>query len=81
MFPVQVKAENICLCLIDDCLDADVPLAELSLAGECVCRRVRMQMSECTNESVGKVLRRALLLRASALTVSEDVACLSLYLT
>uniref|UniRef100_UPI00398EEC11 intermembrane lipid transfer protein VPS13D isoform X3 n=1 Tax=Pristiophorus japonicus TaxID=55135 RepID=UPI00398EEC11 len=29
---VEVKAENICICLIDDCMDCDVPLAELTFS-------------------------------------------------
>lgn len=30
---VQLKADSICVCLIDDCLDVDVPLAEVTLSG------------------------------------------------
>ena len=30
---LQIKANSMCFCVIDDCLDADIPLAELSLAG------------------------------------------------
>ncbi|XP_072334512.1 intermembrane lipid transfer protein VPS13D isoform X1 [Scyliorhinus torazame] len=29
---IEVKAENICICLIDDCMDCDVPLAELTFS-------------------------------------------------
>ncbi|XP_078281630.1 intermembrane lipid transfer protein VPS13D isoform X1 [Rhinoraja longicauda] len=29
---VEVKAESICICLIDDCMDCDVPLAELTFS-------------------------------------------------
>uniref|UniRef100_A0A670ZLE6 Vacuolar protein sorting 13 homolog D n=1 Tax=Pseudonaja textilis TaxID=8673 RepID=A0A670ZLE6_PSETE len=29
---VEVKAENICICFIDDCMDCDVPLAELTFS-------------------------------------------------
>ena len=28
----QVKASNICVCVIDDCRDSDVPLVELSVS-------------------------------------------------
>ncbi|XP_077998114.1 intermembrane lipid transfer protein VPS13D-like [Glandiceps talaboti] len=28
---VEIRANNVCICLIDDCKDCDVPLAELSL--------------------------------------------------
>lgn len=31
---VEVKAENVCICFIDDCLDCDVPLAELTFSRE-----------------------------------------------
>ena len=30
----EVKAGSICFCLIDDCLDADVPLAEITFSSE-----------------------------------------------
>lgn len=29
---VEVKAESVCICLIDDCLDCDIPLAELTFS-------------------------------------------------
>ncbi|XP_074831975.1 intermembrane lipid transfer protein VPS13D isoform X2 [Carettochelys insculpta] len=29
---VEIKAESICICLIDDCMDCDVPLAELTFS-------------------------------------------------
>ncbi|XP_066838355.1 intermembrane lipid transfer protein VPS13D isoform X3 [Anser cygnoides] len=29
---VEIKAENICICFIDDCMDCDVPLAELTFS-------------------------------------------------
>lgn len=29
---VEVKAESICICFIDDCLDCDIPLAELTFS-------------------------------------------------
>lgn len=32
---VEVKAESVCICFIDDCLDCDVPLAELTFSSEC----------------------------------------------
>lgn len=31
---VEVKADNVCICFIDDCLDCDVPLAELTFSRE-----------------------------------------------
>lgn len=31
---VEVKAESVCICFIDDCLDCDVPLAELTFSRE-----------------------------------------------
>ena len=30
----QVKADSLCICFIDDCRDADVPLAELNFASK-----------------------------------------------
>lgn len=32
---VEVKAESVCICFIDDCMDCDVPLAELTFSREC----------------------------------------------
>ncbi|XP_041061622.1 vacuolar protein sorting-associated protein 13D [Carcharodon carcharias] len=29
---IEVKAESICICLIDDCMDCDIPLAELTFS-------------------------------------------------
>ena len=29
---VEVKAESVCICFIDDCMDCDVPLAELTFS-------------------------------------------------
>uniref|UniRef100_A0A6I8NRD1 Vacuolar protein sorting 13 homolog D n=1 Tax=Ornithorhynchus anatinus TaxID=9258 RepID=A0A6I8NRD1_ORNAN len=29
---VEIKAENVCICFIDDCMDCDVPLAELTFS-------------------------------------------------
>lgn len=31
---VEVKAESICICFIDDCLDCDIPLAELTFSSK-----------------------------------------------
>lgn len=31
---VEVKADSVCICFIDDCLDCDVPLAELTFSRE-----------------------------------------------
>lgn len=31
---VQIKAESVCICFIDDCMDCDVPLAELTFSRE-----------------------------------------------
>lgn len=33
---VEVKAESVCICFIDDCLDCDIPLAELTFSSKCV---------------------------------------------
>lgn len=33
---VEVKAESVCICFIDDCLDCDVPLAELTFSREII---------------------------------------------
>ena len=30
---VEVRAEAVCICVIDDCLDADVPLVEMTFHG------------------------------------------------
>nr|XP_023697192.1 vacuolar protein sorting-associated protein 13D isoform X3 [Paramormyrops kingsleyae] len=37
---VEVKAENVCICFIDDCLDCDVPLAELTFSRLYVLQRI-----------------------------------------
>ena len=29
---IEVKAESVCICFIDDCLDCDVPLAEFTFS-------------------------------------------------
>ena len=29
---VEVKAESVCICFIDDCLDCDIPLAEFTFS-------------------------------------------------
>lgn len=31
---VEVKAESVCICFIDDCLDCDIPLAELTFSSK-----------------------------------------------
>lgn len=31
---VEMKAESVCICFIDDCMDCDVPLAELTFSRE-----------------------------------------------
>lgn len=35
---VEVKAESVCICFIDDCLDCDIPLAELTFSSKNACR-------------------------------------------
>ncbi|XP_076596695.1 intermembrane lipid transfer protein VPS13D isoform X1 [Chaetodon auriga] len=37
---VEVKAESVCICFIDDCLDCDIPLAELTLSRLYVLQRI-----------------------------------------
>ncbi|XP_026189006.1 vacuolar protein sorting-associated protein 13D isoform X2 [Mastacembelus armatus] len=37
---VEVKAESICICFIDDCLDCDIPLAELTFSRLYVLQRI-----------------------------------------
>ncbi|XP_028848635.1 vacuolar protein sorting-associated protein 13D isoform X2 [Denticeps clupeoides] len=37
---VELKAESICICFIDDCLDCDVPLAELTFSRLYVLQRI-----------------------------------------
>ncbi|XP_024125798.1 vacuolar protein sorting-associated protein 13D isoform X2 [Oryzias melastigma] len=37
---VEIKAENLCICFIDDCLDCDIPLAELTFSRLCVLQRI-----------------------------------------
>lgn len=32
---VEIKAEGVCICFIDDCMDCDVPLAEITFSREC----------------------------------------------
>ncbi|XP_060026866.1 intermembrane lipid transfer protein VPS13D isoform X2 [Erinaceus europaeus] len=39
---VEIKAESVCICFIDDCMDCDVPLAELTFARLNFLQRVRM---------------------------------------
>lgn len=38
---VEVRAESVCLCFIDDCMDCDVPLAELTFSRLNFLQRVR----------------------------------------
>ena len=42
---VEVKAESVCICFIDDCLDCDIPLAELTFSREWRPRSVYCQKS------------------------------------
>ncbi|KAM6982880.1 intermembrane lipid transfer protein VPS13D isoform 1-T1 [Tautogolabrus adspersus] len=37
---VEVKAESVCICLIDDCLDCDIPLAEVTFSRLYVLQRI-----------------------------------------
>ncbi|KAG5282212.1 hypothetical protein AALO_G00053510 [Alosa alosa] len=37
---IEVKAESVCICFIDDCLDCDVPLAELTFSRLYVLQRI-----------------------------------------
>ncbi|XP_026223935.1 vacuolar protein sorting-associated protein 13D isoform X3 [Anabas testudineus] len=37
---VEVKAESVCICFIDDCLDCDIPLAELTFSRLFVLQRI-----------------------------------------
>ncbi|XP_053704503.1 intermembrane lipid transfer protein VPS13D [Synchiropus splendidus] len=37
---VEVKADSICICFIDDCLDCDIPLAELTFSRLSVLQRI-----------------------------------------
>ncbi|XP_030623060.1 vacuolar protein sorting-associated protein 13D [Chanos chanos] len=37
---VEVKADNVCICFIDDCMDCDVPLAELTFSRLYVLQRI-----------------------------------------
>ncbi|XP_065141972.1 intermembrane lipid transfer protein VPS13D isoform X2 [Paramisgurnus dabryanus] len=37
---VEVKADRVCICFIDDCLDCDVPLAELTFSRLSVLQRI-----------------------------------------
>ncbi|XP_038577495.1 vacuolar protein sorting-associated protein 13D isoform X3 [Micropterus salmoides] len=37
---VEVKAESVCICLIDDCVDCDIPLAELTFSRLYVLQRI-----------------------------------------
>lgn len=36
---VEVKAESVCICFIDDCLDCDIPLGELTFSSKSGCVR------------------------------------------
>ncbi|KAI5095714.1 vacuolar protein sorting-associated protein 13D isoform X1, partial [Silurus meridionalis] len=37
---VEIKAESVCICFIDDCMDCDVPLAELTFSRLSVLQRI-----------------------------------------
>ncbi|XP_024914858.1 vacuolar protein sorting-associated protein 13D isoform X3 [Cynoglossus semilaevis] len=37
---VEVKAESVCICFIDDCLDCDIPLAEITFSRLYVLQRI-----------------------------------------
>ncbi|KAL2104176.1 hypothetical protein ACEWY4_001044 [Coilia grayii] len=37
---IEVKAESVCICFIDDCLDCDVPLAEITFSRLYVLQRI-----------------------------------------
>ncbi|KAM3617296.1 uncharacterized protein V6R79_004435 [Siganus canaliculatus] len=37
---VEVKAESVCICFIDDCMDCDIPLAEFTFSRLCVLQRI-----------------------------------------
>ncbi|XP_062282583.1 intermembrane lipid transfer protein VPS13D isoform X2 [Scomber scombrus] len=37
---VEVKAESVCICFIDDCMDCDIPLAELTFSRLYVLQRI-----------------------------------------
>nr|XP_020474604.1 vacuolar protein sorting-associated protein 13D isoform X1 [Monopterus albus] len=37
---VEVKAESVCICFIDDCLDCDIPLAEFTFSRLCALQRI-----------------------------------------
>ncbi|XP_041858896.1 vacuolar protein sorting-associated protein 13D isoform X3 [Melanotaenia boesemani] len=37
---VEIKAESVCICFIDDCLDCDIPLAELTFSRLYVLQRI-----------------------------------------
>lgn len=41
MSGVEIKAESVCICFIDDCVDCDVPLAELTFSRLNFLQRVR----------------------------------------
>ncbi|XP_013405463.1 vacuolar protein sorting-associated protein 13D-like isoform X2 [Lingula anatina] len=46
---VELKANSICLCLIDDCLDADVPLTEFTISGLSVLQTLRNKLTGKAN--------------------------------
>ena len=46
---VQVKADGMCICFIDDCQDADVPLAELNFTSKYKTRfKQKKEAANCT---------------------------------
>ncbi|XP_064028258.1 intermembrane lipid transfer protein VPS13D isoform X4 [Pogoniulus pusillus] len=46
---VEIKAESICICFIDDCMDCDVPLAELNFSSLNFLQHLRANPEGCAN--------------------------------
>ncbi|ELT97897.1 hypothetical protein CAPTEDRAFT_149660 [Capitella teleta] len=51
----EIKAGAICLCLIDDCQDADIPLAELSLSQVYLLHRIKRGEESCRGNATFKL--------------------------
>lgn len=45
---VEVKAESVCICFIDDCLDCDIPLAELTFSSKSLVADVFASGQSCS---------------------------------
>ncbi|XP_054435700.1 intermembrane lipid transfer protein VPS13D isoform X2 [Pteronotus mesoamericanus] len=58
---VEIRAESVCICFIDDCMDCDVPLAELTFSRLNFLQRIRTSPEGCAHFTLsGDYYNRAL---------------------